>query len=305
MARFGRVLTAMVTPFGDDGSLNLDAARQLARYLQDHGNDGLVLAGTTGESPTLSDDERLSLFAAVIEAVTIPVIAGTGTNDTAHSVRLTKEASALGAAGCLAVCPYYNRPSQAGIEAHVRAMAGASELPVMVYDIPVRTGRKIATATLLRLFREVGNIVALKDAAGNPGETAALISSAPDGVEVYSGDDAMTLPLLAVGAVGCVGVATHWTGEDHQQMFDLWDKGDTEGARVVNSRMLESFAFETGDDAPNPLPSKAMMRHLGIPVGQARLPMGDAPHFVDQRAAEVLANLQRWRDEFPLRPVRS
>jgi len=305
MARFGRVLTAMVTPFGDDGSLNLDAARQLARYLQDHGNDGLVLAGTTGESPTLSDDERLSLFAAVIEAVTIPVIAGTGTNDTAHSVRLTKEASALGAAGCLAVCPYYNRPSQAGIEAHIWAMAEASELPVMVYDIPVRTGRKIATATLLRLFREVGNIVALKDAAGNPGETAALISSAPDGVEVYSGDDAMTLPLLAAGAVGSVGVATHWTGEDHQQMFDLWDKGDTEGARVVNSRMLESFAFETGDDAPNPLPSKAMMRHLGIPVGQARLPMGDAPDFVDQRAAEVLANLQRWRDEFPLRPVRS
>lgn len=304
MARFGRVLTAMVTPFNDDGSLNLDVAQQLARYLQDHGNDGLVIAGTTGEAPVLSDDERLSLFAAVIEAVTIPVIAGSGTNDTAHSVHLTKEAAALGAAGILAVCPYYNRPSMAGIDGHMRAMAAASDLPVMVYDIPVRTGRKITTAALLKLFREVPTIVALKDAAGNPGETAWLISQAPDGVEVYSGDDGLTLPLLASGIVGTVGVATHWTGEDHQQMFDLWDKGDTVGARTVNARMLESFAFETGDDAPNPIPSKAMMRHLGIPVGQARLPMGDAPDFVEQRVSQVWDNLQRWRNQFPLQPGR-
>ena len=132
MPRFGRVLTAMVTPFDDSGALDLDVARRLARHLQDNGNDGLVIAGTTGEAPVLTDDERLSLFAAVIEAVTIPVIAGTGTNDTAHSVHLTKEAESLGAAGVLAVCPYYNRPSQAGIEAHIRAMAGASALPVMV-----------------------------------------------------------------------------------------------------------------------------------------------------------------------------
>jgi len=304
MARFGRVLTAMVTPFNDDGSLNLDVAQQLARYLQDHGNDGLVIAGTTGEAPVLSDDERLSLFAAVIEAVTIPVIAGSGTNDTAHSVHLTKEAAALGAAGILAVCPYYNRPSMAGIDGHMRAMAAASDLPVMVYDIPVRTGRKITTAALLKLFREVPTIVALKDAAGNPGETASLISQAPDGLEVYSGDDGLTLPLLASGIVGTVGVATHWTGEDHQQMFDLWGKGDTVGARTVNSRMLESFAFETGDDAPNPIPSKAMMRHLGIPVGQARLPMGDAPDFVEQRVSQVWDNLQRWRNQFPLQPGR-
>ena len=304
MARFGRVLTAMVTPFHEDGSLNLDVARQLARYLQDNGNDGLVIAGTTGESPVLTDDERLSLFAAVIEAVSIPVIAGTGDNDTAHSVHLTKEAEALGAAGVLAVCPYYNRPSQAGIEGHMRAIAASTGLPVMVYDIPVRSGRKITTATLLTLFREVHNIVALKDAAGNPGETAALISSAPAGFEAYSGDDVLTLPLLASGIVGAVGVATHWTGPDHQEMFDLWEKGDTAGARLVNSRMLESFAFETGDDAPNPLPSKAMMRHLGIPVGQARLPMGDAPQFVEDRAPLVWANLQRWRDAFPDRPDR-
>ena len=304
MPRFGRVLTAMVTPFDANGALDLDVARQLARYLQDHGNDGLVLAGTTGEAPVLTDDERLSLFAAVIEAVTIPVVAGTGTNDTAHSVHLTKEAEALGVAGVLAVCPYYNRPSQAGIEAHIRAMAAASALPVMVYDIPVRTGRKINTPTLLRMFREVSNIVALKDAAGNPGETASLIANAPAELEVYSGDDGLTLPLLAAGAVGTVGVATHWTGPDHQQMFDLWAAGDTVGARLVNTRMLPSFAFETGDDAPNPLPTKAMMRHLGIPVGQARLPMGDAPAFVEERAPQVWADLQRWRDAYPQRPDR-
>jgi 4-hydroxy-tetrahydrodipicolinate synthase len=304
MARFGRVLSAMVTPFDANGQIDLDVAQQLARRLQHEGHDGLVIAGTTGEAPVLSDDERLSLFAAVIEAVSIPVIAGTGTNDTAHSVHLTAEAHALGAAGVLAVCPYYNRPSQAGIEAHVRAMAAASPAPVMVYDIPVRSGRKISTAVLLRLANEVSNVVALKDAAGNPGETAALISSAPDGFEVYSGDDVMTLPLLACGIVGTVGVATHWTGPDHQEMFDLWEKGDAAGARLVNSRLLESFAFETGDDAPNPIPTKAMLRHLGIAVGQARLPMGDAPAFVEDRAPQVWANLQRWRDAYPQRPDR-
>ncbi|MFZ4811388.1 MAG: 4-hydroxy-tetrahydrodipicolinate synthase [Ilumatobacteraceae bacterium] len=303
MARFGRVLTAMVTPFDDNGDLDLDVARRLARHLEHEGNDGLVIAGTTGESPVLSDDERLSLFAAVIEAVSIPVIAGTGTNDTAHSVHLTREAEALGAAGVLAVCPYYNRPSQAGIAAHIKAMAAATALPVMVYDIPVRTGRKITTSTLLELFRSTPNVVALKDAAGNPGETAVVIANAPDGVEVYSGDDGLTLPLLASGIVGVVGVATHWTAPDHQQLFDLWEKGDLDGARLVNARLLPSFAFETGDDAPNPLPTKAMLRYLGIPVGQARLPMGDAPEFVERRAPEVWADLQRWRDAFPHRPV--
>ena len=285
----------MITPFDEHGALDLDEARRLARWLQEQRHDGLVIAGTTGEAPVLTDDERLSLFAAVIEAVSIPVIAGTGTNDTAHSVHLTKEAAALGAAGVLAVCPYYNRPSQAGIEGHMRAMAGASDLPVMVYDIPVRSGRKISSALLLKLAREVSNVVALKDAAGNPGETAVVIANAPDGFEVYSGDDGLTLPLLASGIVGTVGVATHWTAPDHVEMFDLWEKGDIAGARAVNARMLESFAFETGDDAPNPIPTKAMLRHLGHAVGQARLPMGDAPAFVEERAPQVWANLQARR----------
>jgi 4-hydroxy-tetrahydrodipicolinate synthase len=303
-ARFGQVLTAMVTPFDAEGGLDLDAARDLARWLEARGNDGLVVAGTTGEAPVLSNDEKLSLWAAVAEAVSIPIIAGAGTNDTAHSVHLTVEASRLGVAGILAVGPYYNRPSQAGLEAHFRAVAAATHLPVMIYDIPIRTGRKISTATLLRLARDVPNVLALKDAAGNPGETAALISSAPDGYEVYSGDDSMTLPLLAAGAVGVVGVATHWTGPDHQELFELWEKGDLVGARLVNSRMLPSFAYETGDDAPNPIPTKALLRVLGLPVGEARLPMGRAPGGLEDRAREVLADLERWREAFPDRPDR-
>ena len=295
MARFGRVVTAMVTPFNNDGSLNLDGARRLAKWLQDNGNDGLVVAGTTGESPVLTDDERLSLFAAVTEAVTIPVIAGTGTNDTAHSVHMTKEATKLGVAGILAVTPYYNRPPQSGIEAHMRAMAAATNLPVVVYDIPVRTGRKIATSLILKLANEVSNIVALKDAAGNPAESAVLMSQAPAGFELYSGDDGLTLPFMAIGGSGVIGVATHWTGQDHQEMFTLWEKGDVNGARRVNARMLESFAFETGDDNPNPLPSKAMMNVLGLQVGEARLPMGPPPAGLEERAKKVLENLRAAR----------
>jgi 4-hydroxy-tetrahydrodipicolinate synthase len=289
--RFGGVATAMVTPFDEDGALDLDAARDLARYLVANRNDGLVVAGTTGESPVLSDDEKLSLWAAVAEAVTVPVVAGTGTNDTAHSVHLTTEASKLGVAGVLALCPYYNRPSQAGIDAHLRAVAAATDLPVMVYDIPIRTGRKIATPTLLRLAREVPNVLALKDAAGNPAETARVVAEAPSGFEVYSGDDGLTLPLLAIGAVGVVGVATHWCGVDVAEMLDCWRKGDTDGARRVNARLLESWAFETGDEAPNPVPAKAMLRELGVRVGECRLPMGPAPAGLAERAREVMANL--------------
>ncbi len=295
MARFGRVVTAMVTPFNNDGSLNLDGAQRLAKWLQDNGNDGLVVAGTTGESPVLTDDERLSLFAAVTEAVTIPVIAGTGTNDTAHSVHMTKEATKLGVAGILAVTPYYNRPPQSGIEAHMRAMAAATNLPVVVYDIPARTGRKIATSLILKLATEVSNIVALKDAAGNPAESAVLMSQAPAGFELYSGDDGLTLPFMAIGGSGVIGVATHWTGQDHQEMFALWEKGDVDGARRVNARMLESFAFETGDDNPNPLPSKVMMNVLGLQVGEARLPMGPPPAGLEERAKKVLENLRAAR----------
>jgi 4-hydroxy-tetrahydrodipicolinate synthase len=291
MARFGRVLTAMVTPFTEDGSLDVDGATALARWLQEQGNEGLVVAGTTGESPTLSDAEKLTLWEAVAEAVTIPVVAGSGTNDTAHSVHLTAEASKLGVAGVLALCPYYNRPSQAGIEVHLRAIAEATDLPVVVYDIPVRTGRKISTALLTRLAHEVDNVVAVKDAAGNPAETARLIAAAPASYEVYSGDDAMTLPLLAVGAVGLIGVATHWAAPDVVELFDRWAAGDAAGARRINARLLESWGYETGDEAPNPAPAKAMLRHLGQPAGRCRPPMDADPPWLADAAAEVWENL--------------
>ena len=291
MPRFGQVITAMVTPFAKDGSLNLDGAKRLARWLQDNGNDGLVIAGTTGEAPVLTDDERLSLFKAVVEAVTIPVIAGTGTNDTAHSIHMTKEASKLGVAGILAVTPYYNRPSQAGIDAHMRAVCAATTLPVVIYDIPVRTGRKINTPTLAKLANEVKNVAGVKDAAGNPAESARLMTMVPKSFELISGDDGLTLPLMAVGCTAVIGVATHWSGVDHQEMFKKWNAGDTAGARAVNARLVESFAFETGDDNPNPLPTKAMMNHLGLDVGDARLPMGPPPAGLAERAAQVMKNL--------------
>ncbi len=295
MARFGRVVTAMVTPFDGNGALDLDGVRRLAKWLQENGNDGLVVGGTTGEASTLTDDEKLALFAATAEAVTIPVIAGTGTNDTAHSIKLTAQASKLGIAGILAVGPYYNRPPQAGIEAHMRAVCGATSLPVVIYDIPMRTGRKIATATLLKLAREVKNVAALKDAANNPAETAILMSQAPSSFELYSGEDGLTLPLMAIGACGVIGVATHWSAVDHQEMFACWEIGDVAGARRVNSRLLESFGFESGDDNPNPLPSKVMMNVLGLNVGEARLPMGPPPPGLEARARQVLENLRSAR----------
>ena len=291
--RFGSVLTAMVTPFDAEGALDLDAAVTLARWLQANGNDGLVIAGTTGEAPTLTDAEHLDLLAAVSEAVTIPVVAGTGSNDTHHAIEMTAKASALGIAGCLVVTPYYNRPSQSGLEAHFKAVAAATALPVIVYDIPIRTGRKVSTDLLLRLARDVTNIVAVKDAAGNPSESAVLVARAPSDLELYSGDDSFTLPLLAIGAVGVIGVATHWSGVEHGEMISSFEKGDVAAARETNARLLESYAFETSDDTPNPIPTKAMMRVLGHAVGQCRPPLGPAPAGTEERARQVIDNLRR------------
>ncbi|MGB0676663.1 MAG: 4-hydroxy-tetrahydrodipicolinate synthase [Ilumatobacteraceae bacterium] len=288
---FGRILTALITPFGSDGSVDLDVAQQLARRLVDEGNEGLVVCGTTGESPTLSDDEKLSMFSAVLEAVDVPVIAGTVGNNTAHSVELSLQAKALGVHGILSLCPYYNRPSQAGIEQHLRAIAQAVELPQVIYDIPVRTGRKVSSEVLLRLAHDEKNVIGLKDAAANPAETARVIREAPADFEVYSGDDGLTLPLLSVGAVGTIGVATHWTAPDHVDMFAALESGDLAAATAINQRMLPSFAFETGDLTPNPIPSKAMMRTLGFEVGQCRLPLGDAPAGLEDEARRIYAEL--------------
>jgi 4-hydroxy-tetrahydrodipicolinate synthase len=291
MARFGRVLTAMVTPFDADGELNVDAAVALARWLVQQGNEGLVVCGTTGESATLSIDEKLTVFETVSAAVTVPILAGTTGYNTLLDIGLTEQAAKLGIAGVLAVCPFYTRPSQAGLETHFRAIAGATDLPVLLYDIPIRTGRKIDSTTLVRLAHDVPNIVGVKDAAGNPGATAAVAANTPDRFEIYSGDDAMTLPLMAIGAVGAIGVATHWCAPDQVAMFDAWERGDTAAARRINARQVESFEFETGDLAPNPVPSKAMMRTLGHDVGECRSPMGPTPHGLEDAARQVYDRL--------------
>ncbi|MCH2624779.1 MAG: 4-hydroxy-tetrahydrodipicolinate synthase [Actinomycetota bacterium] len=291
-ARFGRVIPAMVTPFSEDGALDVDASVTLAKWLVDQGSEGLVITGTTGEGPAVTDEEDWELWRAVAEAVTVPVIAGTTTNDTAHSVLQTRKAEELGCDAILAVTPYYNRPSQAGVYAHFEAVASATGLPVVLYDIPVRTGRKIETTTMMQLAHQVSNIVAVKDAAGNPGETAKVIRDAPEGFEVYSGDDALTLPLLAVGAVGVISVAAHWSAPEHVAMMNAWDSGDAAEARRINALLLESFDYETGDAAPNPVPTKAMLRTLGLPVGEPRLPMGPTPEGLEDMARDVYARLK-------------
>ncbi len=289
-APFGRVMSAMVTPFDADGEFDPEAAASLARWLVEHGNDGLVLAGTTGESPTITSDEQIALFEAVRAAVDVPLVGGTGGNDTRHSIALTERANEVGLDGILVVTPYYNRPSQNGLKAHFEAVCAATDLPVMVYDIPVRTGRKISNEVLVDLATSIPNLAALKDAAGDPGETAKVIAAVPE-LAVYSGDDPLTLPLLAVGAVGVVGVATHWCGAQMSEMIEAFFDGDVAHATALNARMIESFAFETGDAAPNPLPAKAMMRTLGHQVGQARPPMGDAPTGLEDEARAVYARL--------------
>jgi 4-hydroxy-tetrahydrodipicolinate synthase len=191
----------------------------------------------------------------------------------------------------LLVTPYYNRPPQAGLEAHFRAIAAATDLPVVLYDIPVRTGRKIETDVILRLVREVPNVVGVKDAAGDPAESARLIAEAPGDFELYSGDDAMTLPLLAVGAVGVISVASHWVGRQLGEMLSAFEKGDVATATRINAGLIPSYDFESSLDAPNPIPTKAMLRVLGLPVGQCRLPMGPAPEGLEDRARAVLADL--------------
>jgi 4-hydroxy-tetrahydrodipicolinate synthase len=280
----------MVTPFNEAGALNLDVAVTLARWLAGHGSDGLVLTGSTGESSVLTDDEKADLWTAVAGAVTIPVLAASGSNDTAHSVAMTARAAQCGVDGVLLVTPYYNRPSQAGIFEHFRAVAeAAGGLPAMLYDIPVRAGRRIAPETMLRLAREVPSIVALKDAAADPAGTAHLAPQLPSGFEIYSGDDIMTLPLLAVGAVGVVSVAAHWVGPQFGRVIRDFRSGALAAAIAGHAELLDSFDFEASGDYPNPLPAKAMLRALGLPVGQCRLPMGASTPELDAHAAKILA----------------
>lgn len=291
MARFGAVITAMVTPFAPDGSLDTAAAGDLAKWLVAHGNDALVVAGTTGESAVLTDPERIELFAAVRAAVDVPLIAGSTTNDTAHSIEMTKAAESVGMDAVLAVVPYYNKPPQSGLYAHFEAVAKATSLPVMLYDVPGRTGRPLATETAVRLANEVPNIVAIKDAGGDPSRAAALLAEVPDGFEVYSGDEPLSLAFAAYGAVGVVGVSSHWNGRQQQEMFAAFGRGDVAQARAINASLLPSYAYMNSDTCVFSQAVKVAMGVLGVPVGDCRLPLGPAPAGTDQLARPVLAEL--------------
>lgn len=284
---FGRVLTAMVTPMTPGGEVDHDGAGRLAVHLVEHGSDGLVISGTTGESATTSDAEKESLLRAVVEAVgdRAQVLAGVGTNDTAHSAELARVAEKAGATGLLAVTPYYNKPPQAGVVAHFTAVAEATDLPMLLYDIPGRTGLALETDTLVRLA-EHPRILAVKDAKGDLAATSWL--RARSDLAVYSGDDINTLPLLAVGAVGVVGVVTHVFGTEMAEMIGLFHAGDVAAARALHLRLLPAFTgfFRT----QGVILTKAALNLQGLPAGPVRLPLVEATgEQVEQLKADVAA----------------
>jgi 4-hydroxy-tetrahydrodipicolinate synthase len=278
-APFGRVLTAMVTPFTADGDLDLDRAASLASSLVDQGNDGLVVSGTTGESPTTSDREKSELLRAVADAVgdRAHVLAGVGTNDTRHSVELAREAEKGGATGLLLVTPYYSRPPQSGLVAHTERVAAATDLPVMLYDIPVRTGVPLRTETILELSRHP-QVVAVKDAKDDLPATTTVLASTD--LAYYSGTDTLNLPLLAIGAVGMVSVISHVVTPQLVEMVQAYDSGDVVRARALN---LQLHAVCTGMfRTQGAILVKAALALTGAPVGPVRLPLVDATD--EQRA---------------------
>lgn len=270
---FGRLLTAMITPFKDDLTIDWAGVEKLASHLQSTGHDGIVVNGTTGEAPTTSDDEKVEIIKVVKKATggKLKIVAGAGNNETSHSVEQAEMAEKAGADGLLVVTPYYNKPPQAGIEAHFRAIADSTELPVMMYDIPGRTGMAIEPDTLCRLA-EHKNIVALKDAKGDVASTSWVIKRS--GIPVYSGDDILNLPLLAVGAVGFVSVCGHTVGARLREMLDNWFAGDSQRALAIHQELLPIYTgtFRT----QGAILTKAAMKLMGLPGGRVRLPLVDA-----------------------------
>lgn len=272
--KFGSLLTAMVTPFKEDSAFDSAQAARLARHLLDIGNDGVIVAGTTGESPTLTDEEKLALFRVTVEEVggEGTVIAGTGTNDTASSVALTQEAEKLGVDGIMAVVPYYNRPPQQGLYEHFRAIAQSTSLPVMLYDVPSRTATSLEPSTVARLA-QIDNIVAIKDASGDMQRVAALRRMTSDDFDIYAGDDVLTLPMLSIGGAGVVSVAAHVVGRRLRALIEAYRKGDVHTAASIHLELLPIFdgMFLT----TNPIPVKAAVNLLGIDVGPVRPPLSE------------------------------
>lgn len=280
--RFGAVQTAMVTPFKDDFSLDLDRAEAVAAWLLDHGSDALVIAGTTGEGATLSDEEKVDLWRATVDAAKGKgkIIAGTGTNDTRHSIHLTKEAERLGCDAALVVAPYYNKPPQSGLFEHFKAVAGSTSLPVVLYNVPSRTSVQISNETILRLA-EIDNIVAVKDATADLNLASELMAAAPGAFELISGDDASTFALVCLGGTGVISVSSHVAGEQMREMVQLAERGDVDGGRKIHNQLLPIYKalFLT----TSPIPVKAAMGLIGQPVGPPRLPL--VPATKDEIAA--------------------
>ncbi|WP_419954418.1 4-hydroxy-tetrahydrodipicolinate synthase [Neobacillus niacini] len=269
---FGQVLTAMVTPFDQHGEIDYHAARALVNYLIANGTDGLVVAGTTGESPTLTTEEKIALFKFVVEVAAgrVPVIAGTGSNNTRASISLTKQAEAAGVDGIMLVAPYYNKPSQEGLFQHFKAIAEATSLPIMLYNIPGRCAVNISVETIVRLS-EISNIVAVKEASGDLDAMAEIIGRTPDTFTLYSGDDGLTIPVLAIGGAGVVSVASHIIGNQMQEMVTLFKNGRVQEAAVLHRSLLPIMKALFA--APNPTPVKAALNMQGVQVGEVRLPM--------------------------------
>lgn len=272
MMNFGQVLTAMVTPFDQNGEVDFNATRSLVNYLIANGTDGLVVSGTTGESPTLTTEEKVALFKCVVEVTAgrIPVIAGTGSNNTRASISLTRLAVESGVDGILLVAPYYNKPSQQGLFQHFKAISESTTLPVMLYNIPGRSVVNISVETIVRLSK-IENIVAVKDASGNLDAMAEIISKTPSDFSLYSGDDGLTLPVLAIGGTGVVSVASHIIGNEMQEMINSFKNGLLQAAASAHRSLLPIMKALFA--APNPTPVKAALNMNGLHVGGVRLPL--------------------------------
>jgi 4-hydroxy-tetrahydrodipicolinate synthase len=285
--RFGSVVTAMVTPFRDDHGVDVDGAQRLSSWLVDNGSDAIVVAGSTGESPTLTYREKSELFRSVGEAIRgrAKLICGAGTYSTAETLELTHAAEEANADGLLVVTPYYNKPPQRGLVAHFESVADATELPIIAYNIPARTATRIEHDTLLRLA-EHPNIVAVKDSTGDFQGISKLIAEAPEGFEVYSGDDWATFGYACLGAVGVVSVASHLVGPQIRQMIELIETGDVPAARKIHEELSPLFnaLFVTS----NPIPLKAALRMVGRPVGEPRLPLVPATAEERERVRKAL-----------------
>ncbi|MDJ0515791.1 MAG: 4-hydroxy-tetrahydrodipicolinate synthase [Trichodesmium sp. MO_231.B1] len=291
MVNFGRVLTAMITPFNLDGSVNYEEAEKLSIWLTENGTDSLVICGTTGESPSLTWEEEYQLFQVVQKAVAgkAKVIAGTGSNSTREAIAATQKAAKLGLDGSLQVVPYYNKPPQSGLYQHFKAIAQATpELPIMVYNIPGRTGQNMLPETIARLA-EIPNIVAIKEASGNLDQASQIRDLTPPEFKIYSGDDSLTLPLMAIGGSGVVSVASHLVGKQLQEMVVAFETGKVQRATEIHLQLfnLSKALFAT----TNPIPVKAALNLLGWKVGTTRPPLCDPPTEVTEKLSAEMGKL--------------